>query len=118
MLRILIADDNPRVRQCVHEALEDDGGWKVCGEAATGREAISMTAALKPDIVVLDLSMPDSNGLEAARVIHKEFPDTEILILSMHDSPELIVAALASGASACLIKSDLHPLIDTIRTLE
>ena len=115
MLRILIADDNLMVRRCVHEALEDDGDWEVCGEAASGREAIAMTAELKPDIVVLDLSMPDLNGMEAARVIHKRFPDTGILILSMHDAPELVLAAQESGARAYLPKSDLHHLIDAVR---
>jgi DNA-binding NarL/FixJ family response regulator len=115
MLRILIADDNPKVRRCVHDALQDYDDLEVCGEAASGREAIAMTAELKPAIVVLDLSMPDGNGMDAARVIHKEFPETGILILSMHDAPELIVAAQASGAQACLLKSDLRPLIDAVR---
>ena len=117
MLRILIADDNAMVRRYVHEALEDEEDWKVCGEAATGRDAITMTADLKPDIVVLDLCMPELNGLEAAKEIHQTFPDTEILILTMHDSPELIGAALASGARACLLKSDLPPLIEAIRSV-
>ena len=87
MLRILIADDNLMVRRCVHEALEDEAAGKSVEKPHTGREAVAMTAELKPDIVVLDLSMPDVNGLEAAREIHKRFPDTEILILSMHDAP-------------------------------
>jgi DNA-binding NarL/FixJ family response regulator len=111
MPRILIADDHAIVRRYVREALEDEGVWEVCGEAATGREAVGLTAALKPDVVVLDLSMPDVNGIEAAREIHKKFPGTEIFILSMHDAPELILEALASGARACLLKSDLQPLM-------
>jgi DNA-binding NarL/FixJ family response regulator len=115
MLRILIADDHPRVRRCVRETLEDEEGWEVCGEAATGREAVSMTAELMPDVVVLDLSMPDVNGLDAARQIHKDFPDTEIFILSMHDAPEVTLAALASGARACLLKHDVSRLTHTMR---
>ena len=118
MLRILIADDNLMFRQYVHETLEDEENWEVCGEATTGREAIRMAADLKPDIVVLDLSMPDVNGLEATMEIHKQFPDTEIVILSMHDVPELTLAALASGARACLLKSDLDHLIDVLRDVK
>jgi DNA-binding NarL/FixJ family response regulator len=115
MPRILIADDHPMVRRYVREALEDEGCGEVCGEATTGREAITMTAALKPDIVVLDLCMPDVNGMEATREIHKNFPQTAILILTMHDAPELILEALASGARACLLKSDLTPLIAEVQ---
>jgi len=113
MPRILIADDHPLVRRHVHEALEEEG-WEVCGEAATGREAVVMNAKLKPDIVILDLSMPDLNGLEAAREIHKEFPNTEIFILTMHEGRELTLAALSSGASACLPKHELSRLIDVV----
>jgi two-component system response regulator NreC len=113
-MRILIADDHPTARRYIREALEEEG-WEVCGEAATGREAIGMTAELKPDIVVLDLSMPEGNGLEAAREIHKEFPDTEILILTMHDASELTLAAVALGARACLPKHELSRLIDGVR---
>ena len=115
MPRILIADDNPKVRQYVHEALEDEGGWEVCGEAGTGREAVGMTVALKPDIVVLDLSMPELNGLQAAQEIHREFPEIEILILSMHDAPELVDAALACGVRAFVVKHDLDGLLDAVR---
>ena len=116
MPRILIADDNPRVRRYVHEVLEDEGGWEVCGEAGTGREAVGMTLALKPDIVVLDLSMPELNGLQAAQETHRAFPGIEILILSMHDVPELIDAALASGVRAFLMKHDLDGLLDAVRS--
>ena len=68
MLRILIADDHPIVRRCVRLTLEENG-WEVCGEATTGREAVTMTAEQKPEVVVLDLSMPELNGLDAAREI-------------------------------------------------
>jgi len=115
MLRIVIADDNDQVRRYVHEALEDETDWKVCGEAATGREAVRLTAELKPDVVVLDLSMPEGNGMDATREIHKNFPRTEILILTMHASPELAVAAVAAGATACLLKSDLSSLLAAVR---
>jgi DNA-binding NarL/FixJ family response regulator len=116
MPRILIADDHFTVRRYVREALEDETDCEVCGEAGTGREAIRMTASLRPDIVVLDLSMPDLNGMDAAREIHAAFPETAIIILSMHDVPELKREALASGACACLLKSDLTPLIAAVQT--
>jgi len=116
MLQILIADDNAQVRRYVQEALEDEKDWKVCGEASTGREAVRLTAELKPDIVVLDLSMPDGNGMDATREIHTRFPGTEILILTMHDAPELARAVLAAGARACLLKSDFGSLLDTVRS--
>jgi len=115
MPRILIADDHAMVRRYVREALEDEACCEVCGEARTGREAIQMTGDLKPDIVVLDLCMPEVNGMDAAREIHKKFPETEIFILSMHDAPELVREALASGAQACLLKSDLSPLVDAVQ---
>jgi DNA-binding NarL/FixJ family response regulator len=117
MPRILIADDHNEVRGYVREVLEDEPGWQVCGEAGTGREAIEMTEALTPDIVVLDLSMPGVNGLDAAREIHRRFPATDILILTMHDAPELTREALASGARACLLKTDLRPLVALIRDI-
>jgi DNA-binding NarL/FixJ family response regulator len=117
MPRILIADENAMVRRCVHEVLEDETGWEVCGEAATGRDAVRMAEDLKPDVVVLDVSVPEINGLEAAARIHKRFPETEILILSMYDAPELMEAALASGARAYLLKHELGELIETVRTV-
>jgi DNA-binding NarL/FixJ family response regulator len=117
MSRILIADDNALVRRYIHEVLEDDTGWQVCGEAATGAEAVRMAGDLKPDAVVLDVSMPELNGLEAAARIHKLFPETEILIVSMYDAPELIEAAFASGARAYLLKHKLDELIATVRSV-
>ena len=114
MPRILVADDHPKVRRLVCDVLEGEEGWEICGEAATGREAIALTAAHNPDIVVLDLCMPELNGLEAAREIHARFPQTAILILTMHDARELIEEALASGARACLTKSNLQHLVEAV----
>ena len=96
-MRILIADDHSIARRYIREALEEEG-WEVCGEAATGREAVAMNAELKPDIVVLDLSMPEGNGLEAATEIHKEFPDTEKLELVV---PYLKFAVWCLGCCEC-----------------
>jgi DNA-binding NarL/FixJ family response regulator len=117
MPRILIADDHPTVRHYVRQVLEAEKGWAVCGEASTGREAVAMTAVERPDVVVLDLSMPELNGLEAAREIHEKFPQTEMLILTMHDMPELFREALASGVRAYVLKSDLHLLVAAVRSV-
>ena len=84
MPRILLADDHPIVRRHVREILQS-AGWEVCGEAANGREAVALTATHRPDIVVLDLSMPDMDGLQAARLIHEQFPETAMIILTMHE---------------------------------
>ena len=83
-LRIMIADDHDLMRRGVKTLLLSHTGWEVCGEAKTGREAVTKAEELKPDIVVLDISMPDLNGVEAARRIRKVSSNTEILILSMH----------------------------------
>jgi CheY-like chemotaxis protein len=88
-------------------------GWDVCGEAATGREAVVMTASHRPDIVILDLSMPELNGLEAAREISERFPQIDIYILTMHAAdliPEI------PGVRAWVMKTDLHLLIDGVRS--
>ena len=115
MPRILIADDHPIVRRCVRRTLEDNG-WEVCGEAKTGREAVIMTAAQRPEIVVLDLSMPELNGLDAAREIHRQRPETKMLILTMHDTEELISELRASGVSDCVLKTDLQQLVNAVQS--
>ena len=116
MPRILIADDHPIVRRCVRRTLEDNG-WEVCGEARTGREAVMMTAAQRPEIVVLDLSMPELNGLDAAREIHKQRPETKMLILTMHDTEELIPELRASGVRDCVLKTDLQQLVTAVQSV-
>jgi DNA-binding NarL/FixJ family response regulator len=93
--------------------------WEVCGEASTGREAVARAASLKPDIVVMDISMPDMNGLEATRQILKNDPEIEVLILSMHESEQLVHEVLASGARAYVLKADagndLITALDAVR---
>jgi len=105
--RILVADDHSVVRRGVRALLESESGLSVCGEAATGAEAILKAKRLKPDIIVMDISMPEVNGLEATRQIHKELPDTPVLILSMHDSDQLVRDTLSAGARGYVLKSDL-----------
>jgi DNA-binding NarL/FixJ family response regulator len=105
-LRILIADDHEVVRAGLRHMLEAEPGWTVCGEATTGREVVDLAIELVPDVVILDHSMPDLNGLEATRLIKKAIPSTEILIFTMHDSEQLVREVLAAGARGFLMKSD------------
>jgi len=105
-VHILLADDHPLVRRGVRELLELQPGWKVVGEAATGREALEKARLLKPDVVILDISMPELNGLEATREILKAVPKTEVLILSLHESERLVHQVLEAGASGYVLKSD------------
>ena len=105
-LRILIADDHALVRQGLRSVLEAQPGWSVCGEAQDGREAVKLGLKLRPDIFLLDVTMPELNGLDAARQICRSLPGTPILILTMHDSDELCAEAVQAGASGCVLKSD------------
>jgi DNA-binding NarL/FixJ family response regulator len=117
-LRILIADDHDLMRRGVRTLLEAHPGWEICAEAPTGREAVSKAEELKPDIVILDSSMPDLNGLEAARRIRSASPNTEILILSVHYSDQLIRELLEAGVRGYIIKSDSdRDLIIAVETL-
>ena len=105
-LRILVADDHSVVRTGLRTLLESEDGWEVCGEAANGREAVEKAGKLKPDVAVLDIGMPLVNGIEATRQIKKVSPQTEILILTMHDSESLIEEVLGAGARGYILKDD------------
>jgi DNA-binding NarL/FixJ family response regulator len=96
--RILVVDDHAVVRRGVRTLLETQRGWEVCGEATTGREAVELVSRLRPDVVIMDLSLPELNGLEATRLIMKHSPATEILVLTMHQSEELARDVLHAGA--------------------
>jgi DNA-binding NarL/FixJ family response regulator len=104
--RIFLADDHEIVRQGLRVVLQDRPEWQICGEATNGREAVKKTAELEPDVVILDISMPELNGLEATRQILKEVPKTEVLILTVHDSENLIAKVLEAGARGYILKSD------------
>ena len=118
MLRILIVDDHDVVRRGLHAQLSRHEHWTICGEARNGREAVRLALQLKPDLVVMDLSMPELNGLEATRQIRRQLSRTEILIFTAHDSDELIREALSAGARGYLLKSDAEcHLIDAVATL-
>ena len=104
-VRILIADDHEVVRFGVRAVIERVDGWSVCGEASTGSAAVAQAIALRPDVIVLDISMPELNGLEATRRILRHI-QTSILVLTMHDSDEVLADVLNAGARGCLLKSD------------
>jgi DNA-binding NarL/FixJ family response regulator len=105
-IRILIADDHGVVRRGLRVLLESVKGWEVCAEATNGREAVEGVAQHRPDVAILDISMPKLNGVEAARQIRKTFPTTEILLLTMHDSDVLLREGLEAGANGFLLKDD------------
>jgi len=103
---ILIADDHEVVRRGVKDLLEDRADFKVCGEAATGREALSKAKLLKPDVVVLDITMPGLNAFETTRQIVAALPRTEVLVLTVHESNQIVKEILSAGAHGYVLKSD------------
>ncbi len=107
MIRILLADDHDVVRRGLSALLANRPDWQVVGEAQNGREAVSLAVKLKPSIAVLDLSMPELNGLEATRQIRKEVPETEVLVFSMYESEQFVRDLLAAGARGYVLKSDV-----------
>jgi DNA-binding NarL/FixJ family response regulator len=105
-LRILIVDDHAVVRRGVRALLESQPGWEVAGEATTGLEAVELAKRLQPDIVIMDLSLPTLNGLDATRQLLKESPRSEVIVLTMHHSEELARDVLQAGARGYVLKSD------------
>lgn len=117
-VQILLADDHEIVRHGLRRLLETQPGWKICGEAGSGREAVEKTRQLKPDIVILDHSMPELSGAEAARQILKALPQTEIVILTMHDSEQLLRDVMEAGVHGYVLKSDaMCNMVDAVNTL-
>jgi len=105
--RVLIVDDHEFFRQCLRSLLESRAEWEICGEASDGLEAVEAAKKLRPDIVLMDVSMQYVNGLEATKQICKELPKTRVLIVSQHDSPHMTSAAADAGAFAYVTKSQL-----------
>lgn len=103
MLRIVLADDHQLLREAIRRGLEE-AGESVVGEASTGEQAVALARSTRPDIVVMDLSMPQVDGVEATRRINAEVPDVRVLVLSMHDDPARTRAAIAAGASGYITK--------------
>jgi DNA-binding NarL/FixJ family response regulator len=108
-VRILIADDHEIVRRGLRTLLESRQGWTVVGEASNGVDAVEKAIELKPDVVLIDLAMPELNGLEATRRIRETLPETEVLMLSVNDAEHVAQKAFASGARGYLVKSDAGP---------
>ena len=117
-LRILIVDDHAVVRRGIRALLESEQGFTVAGEATNGREAVEMARRLQPDVIVMDLTLPELNGLDAARQILKDSPRIEILVLTMHHSEELARDVLQAGARGYVLKSDAdQSLIAAVKSL-
>ena len=113
MLRILLADDHELIRRGIRSMIESHEGWHVCHEAKDGREALTKALELKPDIVIVDITMPELNGLELTRRLRQELPRTEILVLSMHDSEQLVREVVRAGARSYVLKSDAGTALTT-----
>lgn len=105
-LRLLLADDHEVVRRGLRALLQVQPDWEICGEATDGREAVDKALAMNPDVVILDVGMPNLNGLEATRQILKAKPRIKILILTLHDSEQIVQEVLNAGARGFLLKSD------------
>jgi len=115
-LRILVVDDHPIVRRGLKTLLGGQPGWEVVDEAVDGVDAVDKSVRLSPDLVVLDLSMPNMGGLEACRLILKTAPQCEILIVTQHDSPQMMREAGAAGARGYVVKSNIAS--DLIKAVE
>jgi DNA-binding NarL/FixJ family response regulator len=105
-VRILVVDDHPIVRHGLRTLLGGRPEWEIIDEAEDGIEAVEKADRLKPDVVVLDVSMPGMDGLEACRRIRKSVPKSEVLIVTQHDSPQMMREALSAGARGYIVKSD------------
>ncbi len=106
-LRILVADDHELVRRGALGVLHSRRGWRVVGEATNGREAVEKTIKLKPDVAIMDISMPELDGVEVVRQIREAVPSTKVLVLTMHESDQMVQRALDAGAHGYMLKSDL-----------
>ncbi|MEE9510364.1 MAG: response regulator transcription factor [Candidatus Bathyarchaeia archaeon] len=115
-IKILLADDHEIVRYGLRCVIEEQPDMEVVGDAVNGRTAINLTHQLKPDVVIMDISMPDMNGIEATRRIRKEIPDTKVIVLSMHHKRQFVIDMLKSGVSGYILKTKVHD--DLIRAIK
>jgi DNA-binding NarL/FixJ family response regulator len=118
-IRVLVADDHAIVRTGIRHVLESEPGFAVVGEASTGTEALELADALQPDVVVLDISMPGTSGIQVAAELRRRAPATHVLVLSMHDNTEYVLESLRAGAHGYLLKdtaaTDLRGAIRAVR---
>jgi two-component system response regulator NreC len=117
VLRILIVDDEKAVRTALGRLLATRKEWQVVGEAADGAEAVGKARELRPDIIIMDITMPDMNGLEAMPEIKKALPAAEVLIFTQHDSTQMVQQAQIAGASGYLLKSQAHWLVTAVEAM-
>src|SRR5688572_7934350 len=115
-LRILLADDHDIMRQGMRVLIERQPGWEVCGVASTGREALARADELKPDIVVMDMTMPELNGLDAAVLIKRHQPKTEIVMFTAHEDDDLVRDAYKAGLKSVIFKSEAYECL--VRAIE
>jgi DNA-binding NarL/FixJ family response regulator len=119
---LLLVDDHALIRAGVRALVSDIPGYQVIGEAADGAQLLEMTLELKPDIILLDISMRDSNGLDALERLHRALPDSKVLILSMHTDPQMIMRALEGGAHGYLLKdataTEIEQALEALRNDE
>jgi DNA-binding NarL/FixJ family response regulator len=119
MIRIVLADDHAVMRSGLRALLQQQDGLQVVGEASDGREAVAQVESLHPDVVVMDLTMPNLNGVEASRQITSKFPDIAVVILSMHSDEGYVLRALKAGARGYLLKESAESdLISAIRAVQ
>jgi DNA-binding NarL/FixJ family response regulator len=110
-LRILIVDDNRAVRAALRDFVRTCDHWTVCGEAADGLEGVEKAAELRPDVVLMDVTMPKLNGLEATRLIREKVPQSEVVVLSQNPSREFKPAAIKAGARSYVEKSEIAAIL-------
>lgn len=106
MPRVLIVDDHAFIRRGVQSILQSFPEWELCGEAANGNDAIQFADELKPDVILMDVTMPGLNGIEATRIIRNTHPGMKIVLLTLHESPEILRNGFRAGASGYLLKAD------------
>jgi DNA-binding NarL/FixJ family response regulator len=106
MTRVLVVDDHAVLRRGIQSMVRAWPGWEIAGETGSGEEAVQLSFSLKPDIILMDISMPGIGGLEATKIICKQQPEAKILLLTLHDSIEWVRIAFEAGARGYLLKSD------------
>lgn len=110
-IRVLIADDHALVREGIRRVLDEDPGFDVVAEASDGRSAIELVERERPDVAVVDISMPELSGIEVARQLRDRHPELKVLVLSMHDETEYVMRAVHAGAAGYLLKDDAGPAL-------